>query len=143
MPEENAVRTEVERENIELTREFNAAWSARDTDRLLKCVDENVVWMVYDGGPMHEGHAEVEAATRPFMGKFERIEFEILDLQIMGPVVIHERTENYYAPGGKLDTHFHVCGLLVIKDGKIVIWRDYGIPGVEQLVGPLVTQPQT
>jgi limonene-1,2-epoxide hydrolase len=59
---------------------------------------------------------------------------------VIGELVIHERTEHYYAPGGKLDTRFHVVGLLVIKDGKIEVWRDYAIPGVEQIVGPLITQ---
>jgi limonene-1,2-epoxide hydrolase len=31
-------------------------------------------------------------------------------------------------------------GLLVIRDGKIVIWRDYALPGAEQIIGPLITQ---
>ena len=36
------------------------------------------------------------------------------------------------------------CGHLhcrVIKDGKIVLWRDYSYPGAEQIVGPLITPP--
>ena len=35
-----------------------------------------------------------------------------------------------------------VVGLLVIQDGKIVVWRDYTMPGVEQIIGPLVTVKQ-
>ena len=84
--------------------------------------------------------AAVAGAVRPFMAKFERIEFEILRLQTIGSCVIHERTENYYAPGGSLDTRFHVVGLLVIQNNKINMWRDYSFPGAEQLVGDLVTQ---
>jgi limonene-1,2-epoxide hydrolase len=96
--------------------------------------------MVYEGGPVHTGHAAVEGAVRPFLAKYERVEFEILRMSAIGPVVSHERTENYYGPGGKLDTHFHVVGLLVIKDGKIVLWRDYSYPGAEQIIGPLISQ---
>ncbi len=95
--------------------------------------------MVYEGGPVHIGHAAVAGAVKPFMAKYERIEFNILRLNVYGSVVTHERTEDYYAPGGERDTHFHVVGLLVIKDDKIAIWRDYTMPGVEQIVGPLVT----
>jgi limonene-1,2-epoxide hydrolase len=96
--------------------------------------------MVYDGGPVYSGPDEVEAATRPFLAKYERVDFKILRTKVMGMVTMHERTEDYYAPGGELDTHWHVTGLLVIKDGKIVIWRDYGIPGAKSITGPTVTQ---
>jgi len=140
MAEDNRVLTEVEQANEAVARAFNECWSDRDCDRLLMLLADDVAYMVYEGGPVHIGPAAVAGAVRPFLAKFERVEFKILRLSVMGPVVSHERTEDYYAPGGKLDTHFHVVGLLVIKDGKIVIWRDYALPGAEQLVGPLITQ---
>lgn len=131
---------QVEAENESITRAFNEAWSARDCDRLLPLLADDVHYMVYEGGPEHVGHAAIENAVRPFMAKYERIEFAIKRLNVMGPVVSHERTEHYYGPDGQLDTRFEVVGLLVIKNGRIVIWRDYSLPGATQLVGPLVTQ---
>jgi limonene-1,2-epoxide hydrolase len=130
----------VEQANADLTRAFNQAWSDRDCDTLLTYLHDEVAYMVYEGGPVHVGTAAVAGAVRPFMAKFERIEFEILRLQTIGSCVIHERTENYYASGGSLDTRFHVVGLLVIQNNKINMWRDYSFPGAEQLVGDLVTQ---
>jgi limonene-1,2-epoxide hydrolase len=132
----------LEQANAELTRFFNQAWSDRDCDRLLTCLADDVRYMVYEGGPVHTGPAAVDQAVRRFMRKFSRIEFRILRLQVMGSVVIHERTEDYYAPSGERDTHFHVVGLLVIKNERIVLWRDYSMPGAEQIVGPLCTKKE-
>jgi limonene-1,2-epoxide hydrolase len=140
MGPETTTLTALEQANKAWTVAFNQAWSDRDCDHLLTLLSDNVAYMVYEGGPVHQGPAAVESAVRPFMTKFERIEFEILRLNVIGSVVIHERTEHYYAPGGVLDTRFHVIGMLVFKDGKIIGWRDYSMPGAEQLVGPLCTQ---
>ena len=129
-----------EQHNAAIARNFNECWSNRDYDRLLTLLTEDVAYMVYEGGPVHVGHTAVAGAVRLFMAKYERIEFNILRLNVFGSVVTHERTEDYYAPGGLRDTHFHVVGLLVIKDKKIAVWRDYTMPGAEQIVGPLVTQ---
>lgn len=132
--------TEIEQANIAVAKAFNDCWSDRDCDRLLTLLADDVAYMVYEGGPVHVGHAAVEGAVRPFLAKYERVEFKTLRMNAMGPVVTHERTEDYYGPGGKHDTRFHVIGLLVIKDGKIVLWRDYAYPGAEQIIGPLVSQ---
>ena len=140
MPEQNKALSEIEKANEAIIIAFNEAWSNRDTDTLLTLVADDVTWMVYDGGPVHAGRDEVEASARPFMAKYERIDFKILRMSVMGSVTMHERTEDYYAPGGEVDTHWHVTGLLVIKDGQIVIWRDYGIPGARQITGPMVRQ---
>ncbi|MAF83622.1 MAG: nuclear transport factor 2 family protein [Gammaproteobacteria bacterium] len=131
---------QVERENESIAREFNDAWSARDCNHLLTLLADDIRYMVYEGGPEHVGTAAIERAVRPFMAKYECIEFAIKRLQVIGPVVSHERTEHYYGPDGQLDTRFEVVGLLVIKAGKVVIWRDYSLPGATQLVGPLCTQ---
>ena len=128
---------QIEADNESITRTFNDAWSAGDCDRLLTLLADDVRYMVYEGGPEHVGPAAIEHAVRPFMAKYDRIEFAIKRLNVIGPVVSHERTEHYYGPDGQLDTRFEVVGLLVIKEGKIIVWRDYSLPGATQLVGPL------
>ena len=132
----------LEQRNAALTRAFNAAWSSRDIDALIALLADDVRYMIYEGGPVKQGPDEVREAVGRFMRKFERIQFSILRLEVMGSVVIHERTEDYYAPGGTLDTHFHVVGLLVVKDERIAVWRDYTMPGAEQVVGPLCSKKE-
>jgi limonene-1,2-epoxide hydrolase len=137
MTAENKILTDVERVNAQLTKDFCDAWSAADCDRLLTYLADDVAYMVYDGGPVHVGHAAVDRAVRPFMANFEQIDFKILRLNVMGRVVTHERTEDYVARGDKDDTFFHVVGLLVIRDGKVETWRDYALPGARQIIGGL------
>ena len=127
----------LERENAALVVAFNQAWSDRDLDRLIGYLADDVRYMIYEGGPVKQGPAEVREAVGRFMAKFSRIEFRVSRLEVMGSVVIHERTEDYYGPDGERDTHFHVVGMLVIKRGRIAVWRDYSLPGAEQIVGPL------
>ncbi len=132
----------LEQQNTALTKAFNRAWSARDLDGLVALLDADVRYMIYEGGPVKQGPAEVREAVGRFMARFARIEFSIRRLEVMGSVVIHERTEDYYAPDGQLDTHFHVVGLLVIKNGLVSVWRDYSLPGAEQIVGPLCSKKE-
>ncbi len=140
MAEDNQMLHDVEQTNEAVTRAFCQAWCDRSCDQLMPLLAENISYMVYEGGPTHVGHAAVEGAVRPFLAKFGRVEFEVPRLTVIGDLVIHERVEDYYAPDGERDSHFHVVGLLQIRNGKIETWRDYGMPGGEQIVGPLITQ---
>ncbi len=130
----------IERENESIVRAFNDAWSAGDCDQLLAMLADDIRYMVYEGGPEYSGPAEIERVVRPFMARFKRIEFSIRRLEVIGPVASHDRTEHYYGPDGKLDTRFEVAGLLIIKENRIVSWRDYSLPGATQQVGPLCKQ---
>lgn len=140
MHDQPAALESLERANKDIARAFNQAWSARDCDALTALLADDVSYMVYEGGPIHHGIPAVDRTVRRFMARFARIEFRILRITAIGAVVIHERSEHYYAPDGTLDTRFHVTGLLVIRDGQITDWRDYAVPGAEQLAGPLCTQ---
>ncbi len=140
MAEDNQILHEAEQTNEAVTRAFCQAWRDRSCDQLMPLLAENISYMVYEGGPTHIGHAAVEGAVRPFLAKFGRVEFAVPRLNVIGDLVIHERIEDYYAPDGEHDSHFHVVGLLRIKGGKIETWCDYAIPGAEQIVGPLITQ---
>ncbi len=130
----------IERDNALATRAFCDAWSSRDCDSLLLLLADDVRYTVYDGGPQYAGPAAIERAVRPFMAKYERIEFAIQRQMVIGPVVSHQRIEHYYGPDGALDTRFEVAGLLVFRAGRIAIWCDYALPGATQRVGPLCRQ---
>ncbi|HHQ13593.1 MAG TPA: nuclear transport factor 2 family protein [Chromatiales bacterium] len=129
-----------ERVNGAQARAFCEAWSARDCDRLLGLLADDVHYMVYEGGPEYVGPAKIGEVVGRFMARFGRIEFDILRQHALGSVVVQERTEHYYGPAGELDTRFHVVAVLVFENGQIRSWRDYGVPGVEQLAGPLCRQ---
>lgn len=138
MADDSSKLSDIEQTNEAIARAFCQAWSDRSCDQLMPLLAESITYVLYEGGPKFVGLVAVEEVVRPFMARFERVEFEILRLNVIGPVVIHERTEHFYAPGGELDTRFHIVGQLLIKSGKIESWRDYAIPGAEQMVGPVV-----
>jgi len=132
-----ALRRKIEADNEALTRRFNAAWSDKDVEGIVSCVADDVVYMVHEGGRMLHGKEEVRATLTNFMKLWKKIEFQILGLHVMGPLVIHERTEYYTGVEGQPDWSFWVAALLIIKDGKIVIWRDYSMPGKKQISSPI------
>ena len=122
----------VERENKAVTRRFIHAWNERDVEGVCSLLAEDVVYMIYDGGPVEHGIPAVRSRLALFMKRWEKIEFKIRRLNAVGPLVIHERIEDYYGADGHPDWHFEVAAMLVIEDGKISLWRDYGLPGGRQ-----------
>lgn len=129
----NPVLAQLESENARIAGAFMEAWSARDVDRLSELLADDVVYMVYEGGPVLSGPHEVRDVVGRFMERWQRIEFSVDRLHVVGPLVINERREEYDGKAGQTDWRFFVAGLLVIKDGKIAIWRDYSLPGKKQI----------
>lgn len=133
-PDQNPLLYRTEQENEALVRSFCEAWSAMSPDRICSHLAEDVVYMVYEGGPIKRGIAEIHATLTDFMNRWRSIDFRIFRLCAMGSLVIHERTEIYAGRDGHPDWEFNVTGLIRIKDGKIEGWRDYGLPGARQIV---------
>jgi limonene-1,2-epoxide hydrolase len=132
-PDENPLLYRTERENEALARSFCAAWSAMSPERICAHLAEDVVYMVYEGGPVKRGIPEIHATLTAFMQRWRSIDFRIFRMHAIGSVVIHERTEIYTGRDGHPDWEFNVTGLLHIKDGKIKTWRDYSLPGARQI----------
>jgi len=127
--------TEVETTNERIARNFMADWSTRDTDTLIAYLADDIVYQVYEGGPVKNGTAEVRESLQRFFEHWQRVEFFIERLTVIGPIVVYERREEYDGVAGQQDWRFHVAGLLVIEDGKIRHWRDYSLPGKRQIFG--------
>jgi limonene-1,2-epoxide hydrolase len=132
---ETQILADVETGNEALARRFMADWSARDADRLVSYLAEDVVYMVYEGGPVKRGLEEVRQALAGFMDRWRRIEFKVHRLKVIGPLVINERSEEYDGKNGQPDWRFFVAGLFVFRNGKIELWRDYSLPGKKQIFG--------
>ena len=129
----DALRRKIERDNEDLVRRFNQAWSNKDVDGIVALVADDVKYMVHEGGRTVDGKAELITVLTDFMKLWDRIHFEVLKIHVIGPLVVHERTEDYYGKDGHPDWHFWIAAMLVIQDGKIRIWRDYSMPGKQQV----------
>jgi limonene-1,2-epoxide hydrolase len=131
----NAV-SDIETDNERIARAFMAEWSTRDADALLKYLADDVEYQIYEGGPVRHGKAEVRDSLQRFFPRWRRVEFIVERLHVIGPIVANERREEYDGVAGQQDWRFHVAGVFVIEGGKIRHWRDYSMPGKEQVFGP-------
>ena len=131
--EGNPVLARTERFNETLVRNFCAAWSAMDPDRIVSHLADDCAYQIYEGGPVKRGIPEIHAVLTKFMTRWQKIDFEIYRLCAMGNFVIHERTERYTGRDGHPDWEFNVTGLLWIVDGRIRRWRDDSLPGARQI----------
>ena len=128
----NEIAAAVERENEATVLRYIEGWTTMDADKIISCLHDDIAYMVYEGGPTHEGKDKIHEVVTAFFKKWKKIEFDVKRMSIMGNVTMHERAEDYHGVEGQEDWHFHVTSLLVFKDGKIIIWRDYGTPGERQ-----------
>ena len=124
-------RTEAENEAI--VRSFCAAWSAMSPERICSHLHDDCVYSVYEDGPVKRGIPEIRTTLDAFMKRWRSICFTIFRLSAMGSLVIHERQEVYTGQAGHPDWEFNVTGLLIIRESRIIGWRDYALPGARQI----------
>jgi limonene-1,2-epoxide hydrolase len=132
MDKAKVIASKVERENETIARLFVQAWCNKDVEGICSLLAADVVYMIYEGGPVEHGVGAIRIRLNAFMKRWSKIDFKIGRFYGVGPLVIHERIEDYHGADGHPDWHFEVASMLVIKNGKIEIWRDYGSPGGRQ-----------
>jgi limonene-1,2-epoxide hydrolase len=82
---------------------------------------------MYEGGPVITSREEFVRQLGPFLRKLRAVDWEVLRSQVMGPMVINERVDHFYAHDSKYDHHPRIAGFFVVRNGRIVIWRDYNM----------------
>ena len=108
--------------NEQVIRDFIAAWSSLDADRIVGFFAEDGV---YHNMPIQP--VAGKAALRPFIAAFLKdwaaTDWEILTLVSAGDTVIAERVDRTRVGDRKID--LPCCGVFEMQDGKIKVWRDY------------------
>ena len=132
-----SVSTDLERENETLVNNFCRDWSKRDAELLTGYMAEDIVYQIAEGQPTIHGTEEFVKMMGPFLKGLGEVRWDILRSYAVGPLVLNERIDYFNAPpdSKQPSMRFQVAGHFLIKDGKIKIWKDYGIPGAEQMVG--------
>ncbi len=106
--------------------DFIAAFNNRDLDTALAMVDEECE---YDNVPMGKvvGPDGMRATLAPFIAGCDQIEWLVSHQVESGTmhtgVVMNERVDRFHLPDHWLE--IGVAGLFVIRNGRIVLWRDY------------------
>jgi limonene-1,2-epoxide hydrolase len=106
----------------ETVSEFIRRIEARDVDAALElCADD----LEYDNVPMPtaNGKEETRAFLGPFVAAADEVEFVVHHQASAGSIVLNERTDRFRT--GDRWIEIAVAGVFEVRDGRIVLWRDY------------------
>ena len=106
----------------ETVRSFIAAIEARDLDRALALVADDIE---YDNVPLGKVHGPdaVRAALGPFLAAASEVEWVVHRQAAEGHLVFNERNDRFHLANGWID--LPVNGVWEVHDGRITLWRDY------------------
>jgi limonene-1,2-epoxide hydrolase len=121
-PADAAEPTATEKANIQVVKDFCAAFPSHDLDRILGFFAENGSYRMTEAMEPSKGREALVARLKMIINNVTG--FEILDTWARGPMVVNERIDRF--------TNFqlkswHGVGVFLVKDGKIVEWYDYTI----------------
>ena len=108
--------------NIEIVREFVAAWSELDADKLAEYFTEDGSYYNIPTQPV-SGRQAVRDFIQGFTATWTETEWEILNMAEAGDVVFCERIDRTKTTQGNVDLPCN--GVFEMENGKIKVWRDY------------------
>ncbi|THV18756.1 limonene-1,2-epoxide hydrolase [Nocardioides caeni] len=101
---------------------FLAALEELDVDGAVALCGDDVVYQNVPLPPAR-GRSAVAKQLRTMMKVGTGFEVEMRNIAANGPVVLTERVD--ILRRGSFAMEFWVCGTFEVRDGKIVLWRDY------------------
>ncbi len=107
---------------IETVEAFLSALEAADFDRLLALTSPDIVYQNVPLAPARGVKAFVKQ-MRGFMRVADAFEVTTHHIAANGAFVLTERTDAFVVRGAR--AAFWVCGTFEVRDGKVVLWRDY------------------
>jgi limonene-1,2-epoxide hydrolase len=107
---------------IETVKSFLDALAAADIDGALSLVSDDVVYQNVPLPPAR-GRRAFEKQMRAFARFTDGFEVTTHNIAANGPIVLTERTDAFIVRGARAE--FWVCGTFEVRDGRIVLWRDY------------------
>ena len=117
----------VEQANEKVVNEFCATWETLDIDKVVAFLDDKIVFRMIDNSPFIEGKQAIIDGIGQFLATRTSARFEMLRSTAIGNIVVNERFDHFGKEEGPADA-FHVTGVFLVKNGKIVEWRDYMMP---------------
>ena len=117
--------TATEQANEDLVNRFCRDWSRQDAELLTTYFAQPFEYMVWEGGPVITTNEAFVQQMGSFLKKLKAVEWEMVRSHVMGPMVINERIDHFYAHDSKYDNHPRIAGMFIVRDGKIAVWRDY------------------
>jgi limonene-1,2-epoxide hydrolase len=109
--------------NTDVVRAFFAAWEAQAVDKIMDGFAPDARWLNI-GLPEAVGQDAIRKMVEPFVKSAQSVQFVVHHIaETKDGAVMTERTDIFETNGRK--SSFDVMGILELKDGKIVSWREY------------------
>lgn len=120
----------LEKTNTALVSNFCAAWAGRDVEQLVPFISPEIEYHMFEGAPPIKGVDQFRQRLGGFMSGMKEIRWDTSRSYAIGDLVFNERVDHFIQKpdAGKPDNHFHVAGVFLVRDGKIVYWKDYNMP---------------
>jgi limonene-1,2-epoxide hydrolase len=107
---------------ISVVEAFLGAFEAKDFDRVVALLADDVVYQNVPF-PADRGKPAVIRTLKMFEKVVTKFEVRMKNIAAQGGTVLTERVDVLSGPLLYLD--IKVCGTFEVRDGKIVLWRDY------------------
>ena len=107
---------------IEVVRRFCEAWADHEPQGLAGFFTDDAVYHNIPIDPV-TGKDTIAATIAGFTNGVDKIEFRVRNIVADGPVVLTERVDVFFFPGGTIE--LPVMGAFEVRDGRIAAWRDY------------------
>jgi limonene-1,2-epoxide hydrolase len=123
-----AAPTPEETANVQLVKEFCAAWARKDLARIESALAENVAVRWSERSPWINGKAVAFERMKGILERpgVEKVELELVETYPKGPLVLNDRWDRTVR-NGKMTQH-RLASIFFVKDGRIVEWVDYDLP---------------
>lgn len=108
--------------NETIIREFLAAWSRLDADKLVSYFTDDGIYHNMPIAPV-QGQAALKAFISNFLRDWTETEWDVRVLISSGDTVVAERIDRTQI--GERAVDLPCCGVFEMENGKIKVWRDY------------------
>lgn len=108
----------------ELVRRFCSDWPGLPPDEIGAFFTPDCAYYQLSLGRPLRGPRAIAGAIEIFRARFEQIESEVRHAADVDGVVLCEREDRFWLPGGRI-VGFKAMAKVELKDGKIAVWHDY------------------
>lgn len=105
-----------------VVRDFLGALERLDIEAACALVSDDILYE-NKGLPAVRGRAQFDRAMASLARYMDGFEARTHNLAVDGDVVLTERTDVFHK--AEFRAEFWVCGRFEVRDGQIVVWRDY------------------
>jgi limonene-1,2-epoxide hydrolase len=107
---------------LTIVNRFFEAMAAQDLEAGTRLLHEDIVYQNVPF-PADRGKDAVVRRLKSFEPLVTKFEVRMVNIAANGPIVLTERVDVLSGPWVYLD--IWVCGTFEVRDGRIILWRDY------------------